>query len=287
MRVTIFGATGLLGKALLPQWEKDEVIGLGSSDADIRDATEVRAAIERTQPEWIVNAAAYTDVDGCESNQEEAFAVNCQGAVNIAASAKAGGARLISVSTDYVFDGQNTEPYETTAPRAPRSVYGKSKAQAEEQIVEILPTACIVRTSWLFGVGGKCFPDTILKLAETRPALDVVDDQRGSPTHAPDLAHAIVALCRRRATGIVHVTNTGECSWFEFAREIVSAAGMNALIRPTTSDKFVRPAARPKYSVLSSSSREQYGIVMPHWKDALRNYLDARRTSAKAEAKAT
>lgn len=287
MRVTIFGATGLLGKALLPQWEKDEVIGLGSSDADIRDATEVRAAIERTQPEWIVNAAAYTDVDGCESNQEQAFAVNCQGAVNIAASAKAGGARLISVSTDYVFDGQNTEPYETTAPRAPRSVYGKSKAQAEEQIVEILPTACIVRTSWLFGVGGKCFPDTILKLAETRPALDVVDDQRGSPTHAPDLAHAIVALCRRSATGIVHVTNTGECSWFEFAREIVSAAGMNALIRPTTSDKFVRPAARPKYSVLSSSSREQYGIVMPHWKDALRNYLDARRTSAKAEAKAT
>jgi len=287
MRVTIFGATGLLGKALLPHWEKDEVIGLGSSDADIRDATEVRAAIERTQPEWIVNAAAYTDVDGCESNQEEAFAVNCQGAVNIAASAKAGGARLISVSTDYVFDGQNTEPYETTAPRAPRSVYGKSKAQAEEQIVEILPTACIVRTSWLFGVGGKCFPDTILKLAETRPALDVVDDQRGSPTHAPDLAHAIVALCRRSATGIVHVTNTGECSWFEFAREIVSAAGMNALIRPTTSDKFVRPAARPKYSVLSSSSREQYGIVMPHWKDALRNYLDARRTSAKAEAKAT
>ena len=287
MRVTIFGATGLLGKALLPQWEKDEVIGLGSSDADIRDATEVRAAIERTQPEWIVNAAAYTDVDGCESNQEEAFAVNCQGAVNIAASAKAGGARLISVSTDYVFDGQNTEPYETTAPRAPRSVYGKSKAQAEEQIVEILPTACIVRTSWLFGVGGKCFPDTILKLAETRPALDVVDDQRGSPTHAPDLAHAIVALCRRSATGIVHVTNTGECSWFEFAREIVSAAGMNALIRPTTSDKFVRPAARPKYSVLSSSSREQYGIVMPHWKDALRNYLDARRTSAKAEVKAT
>ena len=133
MRVTIFGATGLLGKALLPHWEKDEVIGLGSSDADIRDATEVRAAIERTQPEWIVNAAAYTDVDGCESNQEQAFAVNCQGAVNIAASAKAGGARLISVSTDYVFDGQNTEPYETTAPRAPRSVYGKSKAQAEDK----------------------------------------------------------------------------------------------------------------------------------------------------------
>ncbi|HXY08487.1 MAG TPA: dTDP-4-dehydrorhamnose reductase [Terriglobales bacterium] len=276
MRVTIFGATGLLGKALLPEWEKDEVVGLGSSDADIRDAAQVGAAVKRTRPEWIVNAAAYTDVDGCEGNRELAFAVNCQGAVNIALSAKAGGAQLISLSTDYVFDGQSTEPYETTAPRAPRSVYGKSKAEAEERITEILPTACIVRTSWLFGVGGKCFPDTILKLAEKRPALEVVDDQRGSPTHAPDLARAIVALCRRRATGIVHVTNAGDCSWFEFAREIVAAARVNVLIRPTTSDKFVRPAERPKYSVLSSRSREQYGIGMPHWKDALRNYLAAR-----------
>jgi len=276
MRVTIFGATGLLGKALLPEWEKDEVVGLGSSDADIRDAAQVGAAVKRTRPEWIVNAAAYTDVDGCEGNRELAFAVNCQGAVNIALSAKAGGAQLISLSTDYVFDGQSTEPYETTAPRAPRSVYGKSKAEAEERITEILPTACIVRTSWLFGVGGKCFPDTILKLAEKRPALEVVDDQRGSPTHAPDLARAIVALCRRRATGIVHVTNAGDCSWFEFAREIVAAARVNVLIRPTTSEKFVRPAERPKYSVLSSRSREQYGIVMPHWKDALRNYLAAR-----------
>ena len=279
MRITIFGATGLLGKALVAEWKNDEVIGLGSRDADVRDAGEVRAAVERTKPEWIVNAAAYTDVDGCENNRQLAFAVNCQGAVNIAASAKAGGAQLISLSTDYVFDGLSTEPYETTAPRAPGSVYGNSKAQAEEGIAEILPTACIVRTSWLFGVGGKCFPDTILQLAEQRPALDVVDDQRGSPTYAPDLARAIVALCRRRATGIVHVTNAGECSWFEFARETVSAAGLNVLIRPTTSEKFVRPAKRPKYSVLSSSSREQYGVVMPHWKDALRNYLAARGES--------
>jgi len=279
MRVTIFGATGLLGRALVPEWEKDEVIGLGSRDADVRDAGQVRAAVERTQPDWIVNAAAYTDVDGCESNRELAFAVNSQGAANIAASAKAGGAQLISLSTDYVFDGLSTEPYPTTAPRAPRSVYGNSKAQAEERIAEILPTACIVRTSWLFGVGGKCFPDTILQLAEKRPALDVVDDQRGSPTYATDLARAIVALCRRRATGIVHVTNAGDCSWFEFAREIMSAAGLNVLIRPTTSEKFVRPAERPKYSVLSPRSREQYGVVMPHWKDALRNYLAARRES--------
>jgi dTDP-4-dehydrorhamnose reductase len=277
MRVTIFGATGLLGKALLQEWKKDEIVGLGSKDADIRDAGAVHAAVERTRPEWIVNAAAYTDVDGCESNRELAFAVNCQGAVNLAAAAKAAGAQLISLSTDYVFDGRGREPYETTAPRAPRSVYGNSKAQAEQRIAEVLPSACIVRTSWLFGVGGKCFPDTILKMAEKRPSLDVVDDQRGSPTHAPDLARAIAQLCRRDATGIVHVTNAGECSWFEFAREIVSAAGLHALIRPTTSEQFVRPAERPKYSVLSASSREHYGVVMPHWREALRSYLSARQ----------
>ncbi|HXW93407.1 MAG TPA: dTDP-4-dehydrorhamnose reductase [Terriglobales bacterium] len=278
MRVTIFGATGLLGKALVEQWEnhRDEVVGLGSKDADVRDADQVRAVLERTRPEWIVNAAAYTDVDGCEVHRELAFAVNCQGAVNIAAAAKTRGAQLISLSTDYVFDGRSTEPYETTAPRAPRSVYGHSKAQAETRIAEILPSACIVRTSWLFGIGGKCFPDTILKLAEQRPAVDVVDDQRGSPTHAPDLAHAIVELCFRSATGIVHVTNTGDCSWFEYAGEIARAAQLKLLIRPTTSERFQRPAERPKYSVLSARSREQYGIAMPHWKDALRSYLSAR-----------
>jgi dTDP-4-dehydrorhamnose reductase len=285
MRVTIFGATGLLGKALLEQGKADGVVGLGSKDADIRDAGAVRAAVERTQPECIVNAAAYTDVDGCESNRELAFAVNCQGAVNVAAAAKAARAQLISLSTDYVFDGRSNEPYETTAPRAPRSVYGNSKAQAEEGIAKILPTACIVRTSWLFGVGGKCFPDTILKMAEKRPSLDVVDDQRGSPTHAPDLARAIIQLCHRNATGIVHVTNAGECSWFEFAREIVSAAGFDAQVRPTTSEKFVRPAERPKYSVLSARSREQYGIAMPHWKEALRSYLSQRLGEGKAEAR--
>ncbi len=278
MRVTIFGATGLLGKALLGAWDskRDKVVGLGSKDADVRDADQVRAVLERTQPEWIVNAAAYTDVDGCEVHRELAFAVNCQGAVNVAAAAKSRGAQLILLSTDYVFDGLSTQPYETTAPRAPRSVYGNSKAQAETRIAEILPGACIVRTSWLFGVGGKCFPDTILKMAEKRPAVEVVDDQRGSPTHAPDLAQAIVALCRQRATGIVHVTNAGDCSWFEFAAEIARAAKLNLVVRPTTSEKFARPAERPKYSVLSARSREQYGIAMPHWKDALATYLAAR-----------
>jgi dTDP-4-dehydrorhamnose reductase len=283
MRVTILGATGLLGKALIQEWKQDEVIGFGSKDVDVRDASQVRKVIEQAHPEWIVNAAAYTDVDGCESHIELAFAVNCRGAVNVAQAAKACGSRLLFLSTDYVFDGLSNTPYETSHPRAPRSVYGKSKSQAEEEIGEAFPDACILRTSWLFGVGGKCFPDTILKLAASRSEIDVVDDQRGSPTHAPDLARAIIQLCRRGATGIVHVTNSGECSWFEFAREIVKGAGLNTVIRPTTSEKFARPAERPKYSVLSPSSLKQYGITMPHWKDALRDYLLARRTSGAIE----
>jgi len=279
MRVTIFGATGLLGKALIREWKQDEVIGLGSKDVDIRDAPQVRKVIEQTRPEWIVNAAAYTDVDGCESHSGLALAVNCRGAVNVAQAAKACGSRLLFLSTDYVFDGLSTTPYETSHPRAPRSVYGKSKAQAEEKIGEDLPGACILRTSWLFGIGGKCFPDTILKIAASRTEIDVVDDQRGSPTHAPDLARAIVSLCHTGATGIVHATNWGECSWFEFAREIVKGAGLKTVIKPTTSKKFDRPAERPKYSVLSPTSLKQYGIVMPHWKDALQDYLQARQAA--------
>jgi len=279
MRVTIFGATGLLGKALIPEWTQDEVIGLGSKDVDIREVALIRSAVERTCPDWIVNAAAYTDVDGCESNRELAFAVNHRGAVNVAEVAKAFGSRLLFLSTDYVFDGLATAPYETDHPRAPRSVYGKSKAQAEEEIGKRFPDACIVRTSWLFGVGGKCFPDTILKLAASRSEIDVVDDQRGSPTHAPDLAHAIISLCRAGARGIVHATNSGDCTWFEFAREIVKGAGLNTIIRSTTSDKFVRPAERPKYSVLSPRSLREYAITMPHWKAALGNYLAARHAT--------
>src|SRR5580704_6830476 len=162
MRVTIFGATGLLGKALLgpataSEWEGNEVSGLGSKDADIRDSEQVLELVQRTRPDWIVLAAAYTDVDGCETNRDLAFDVNCRGAVNVAQAARQHGSRLLFLSTDYVFDGTKTSPYTTNDRRAPRSVYGRSKADAEMQLAEILPQCCIVRTSWVFGAGGKCF----------------------------------------------------------------------------------------------------------------------------------
>jgi dTDP-4-dehydrorhamnose reductase len=276
MRITIFGATGLLGKALMREWKDDEATGFGSADGDIRDEKQVLTLVQDTRPDWIILAAACTDVDGCETNRELAFDVNCRGAVNVARAAKKQGARLLFLSTDYVFDGTKTTPYATGEPRSPSSVYGQSKAEAEVQLAEILPDCCIVRTSWLFGPGGKCFPDTILKLAETRPELEVVGDQHGSPTYSIDLARAIIQLCRQGASGIVHATNLGDCSWYEFAREIIAAAGLKTVVRETTSDKFVRPTKRPKYSVLSPESLQKHGIAMPHWRDALKRYLVQR-----------
>ncbi len=279
MKVTIFGVTGLLGKALMREWREDQVTGLSSKDADIRDPRQVENAVEETHPDWIVLAAAYTDVDGCETNRERAFAVNRDGAANVAQAAKEHGSRLLFLSTDYVFDGNKTSPYEVNDPRAPQSVYGRSKAEAEVQVEQILPGSCIVRTSWLFGTGGKCFPDTILKLASTRAQIDVVNDQLGSPTYAIDLARAIIQLCRKGAKGVVHVTNRGECTWFDFTQAIVSAAGSKTIVHPTTTEKFPRPAKRPKYSVLSASSLGQYGISMPDWQDALRRYLIERSSA--------
>ena len=277
MRVTIFGATGLLGKALMREWKEDEVTGFGSADADIRDAEQVLHLVQRTRPDWIVLAAAYTDVDGCETNRDLAFDVNCRGGVNVAQAAKQNGARLLFLSTDYVFDGTKTTPYATDDPRSPRSVYGQSKAEAEVQLGQILPQCCIVRTSWLFGTGGKCFPNTILKLAATRPQLEVVGDQRGSPTYSVDLARALIQLCHQEASGVVHVTNCGESSWYDFAREIIARAGLSTVVRQTTSDKFVRAAERPKYSVLSPESLRKRGVEMLDWQDALQRYLAERR----------
>jgi len=280
MRVTLFGASGLLGQELVHELtgnelssEQEQLTAVSSKDADVRDRARVRAVIRDSLPDWILLSAAYTDVDGCESNRDLAFAVNCEGAVNVAQAAREAGSRLMFLSTDYVFDGSKRSPYETSDARNPTSVYGESKAQAEKRLIEILPEVCIARTSWLFGHGGKCFPATILKLASTRPEISVVNDQRGSPTFTRDLASALVKLCRASASGIVHVTNSGNCTWYEFAAEIVRASGMRTKVKPVTTAEFPRPARRPAYSVLSPDSLHAYNIHMPEWQDALRRYL--------------
>jgi dTDP-4-dehydrorhamnose reductase len=280
MRVTIIGAAGLLGKYILREWTGDEVCGVDLPEVDIREPQLVDRLLERRQPDWVVLTAAYTDVDGCESNPDLAFATNCAGAINVAHSARRHGARLMFLSTDYVFDGTKSTPYETGDQRNPRSVYGKSKAAAEIGITQALPNCCIVRTSWLFGVGGKCFPDTILKIAETRPQLNVVNDQRGCPTYARDLARVLIQLCRQNAEGIIHVTNRGHCTWFEFASEIVRLACPTASVAPTTSEEFIRPAERPKSSILSNASLARFGISLPTWQEAIRDYLVERQATS-------
>jgi dTDP-4-dehydrorhamnose reductase len=287
MRVTLFGASGLLGQELVHELRQDEsavnesavkdgdiqLTALSSKDADLRDHARVRDVIRESHPEWIILSAAYTDVDGCESNRDLAFAVNSEGAVNVARAAREVQSRLLFVSTDYVFDGSKRTPYEITDPRKPASVYGESKAMAEERLLELLPDICIARTSWLFGHGGKCFPATIVKLAASRPEISVVNDQRGSPTFTRDLARALAQLCRASARGIVHVTNAGDCTWYDFATEIVRESGLSAKVKPVTTADFPRPARRPAYSVLSPASLNAYQITMPNWQDALQRYI--------------
>lgn len=278
MRLTLFGASGLLGQELVRAFDGVELTALSSRDADLRDRSRVEQVTRDSRPDWIVLSAAYTDVDGCEKNRDLAFAVNHQGAVNVAQAARATAARLLFLSSDYVFDGIKTSPYETTDPRHPMSVYGETKARAEEQLLELVPEVCIVRTSWLFGHGGKCFPATILKLATPKPdnpspQLSVVNDQRGSPTFAPDLASAISQLCQQQASGIVHATNSGDCPWYDFACEIVRTSGLPATVKPVATAEFPRPARRPAYSVLSPATLNVYGIKMPTWQDALHRYL--------------
>jgi dTDP-4-dehydrorhamnose reductase len=284
MRVTLFGASGLLGQELVRELSSEQgpLTALSSKDADSRDRARVRDVIIDSRPDWILLSAAYTDVDGCESNRDLAFAVNCEGAVNVALAARESGSRLLFLSSDYVFDGSKRAPYETSDARNPISIYGATKAQAEERLLEILPEACIVRTSWLFGHGGKCFPATILKLASTRPEISVVNDQRGSPTFTRDLASALVQLCCASARGIVHVTNSGDCTWYEFAAEIVRRAGLSTAIKPVTTAEFPRPAGRPAYSVLSPDSLHAYNIQMPDWKNALQRYLESAPAAASA-----
>lgn len=277
MRVLVLGATGLLGRVLLEQWSTDEVIGTGSRDVDIRDRSKLQACFIRFRPECTVLAAAYTDVDGCERDPKRAHDVNSTGAANVAHACREVGSRLLFVSTDYVFDGRKSVPYEINDEVDPISVYGQSKAEAEKLVQEILPQACIVRTSWLFGVSGRCFPNTILNAAERGKKLSVVYDQIGRPTYNRDLARAITKLCRVGARGTVHSSNSGSCSWHQFACHLLRVAGYAELqVEPIQTEALSRPARRPKHSVLSLTSLEAYGIQMRSWQDTVVDYIRER-----------
>ncbi len=249
-----------------------EVVGLAHGELDIADPAAVTQAVERARPGLVINCAAYTNVDGAESESELARLVNGVGAGNVARAAAAAGGWTIHVSSDYVFDGTRRQPYVESDRPAPRSQYGASKLAGEQAVAEAAPDAhTIVRTAWLFGAHGPCFPATILRLADERDELSVVDDQVGCPTFTGHLAEALVSLADARPPGIIHVAAAGACSWFDFATEIVNAAGKDCTVKPGRTEDLGRPAPRPAYSVLGSE-RATAPRLAP-WQAGLADYL--------------
>jgi dTDP-4-dehydrorhamnose reductase len=282
MRILLIGAKGMLGTDMLQEWTSDELIPADTEDADIRDLNQVQSLVFKTKPHWIVLTAAYTDVDGSEKNPDLAFAVNAKGAENVARVSTEFGARLFYVSTDYVFDGTSSRPYEPNDRPNPLNTYGASKAAGESAVQKYAKEWCIGRTSWLFGASGASFPEKILRASETRSELTVVADQVGSPTYTRDLASVMRDLVRADARGIVHATNSGTCSWFEFAQEILTQAGRPFIrVLSITASEIARPARRPAYSVLSPLSLNQRGITMRHWKETVPFYLKDLRQVGK------
>lgn len=294
MKLLVTGAAGMLGHALVPKLEGagHEVVAArhpqdtapmppappGRERAvaalDVTDGPALRAAARSAKPDWIVHLAAWTDVDGCEGDADRAYLVNALGARNAALAAAAAGAAVLAVSTDYVFGGAAATPRREYDPPAPLGVYGRSKLAGEQAVRETHPRHVIVRTSWLYGRGGKNFVDTILARARSGEPLRVVDDQRGSPTWTADLADGLVALLERAEYGTYHVTGSGDCSWHEFASAACEAAGVPAKVEAINTAELGRPAPRPAYSVLHNGLFEHVtGRRMPHWRDALRRYL--------------
>lgn len=273
MRILIIGSNGLLGSDLVEGWPGDDIIPATSRDVDIREISQIRKLVSQGHPDWIILTAAYTDVDGSERNPDLAYAVNRDGARNVSTVARELRANLCYLSTDYIFDGASNRPYEPQDPAHPLNVYGASKAAGERVIQEEGGGWLIIRTSWLFGPARPSFPEKILLAADSLPKLEVVADQIGSPTYTKDLASAISRLVRSDARGILNVTNSGKCSWFEFAKETLQRAGRNTPVFPITSVEAGRPARRPGYSVLSPIASASYGITLRTWQEALQAYL--------------
>ncbi|EAP96897.1 dTDP-4-dehydrorhamnose reductase [Janibacter sp. HTCC2649] len=271
-RWLVTGAGGMLAHDLLPRLTDagHDVTPLTRTDLDITDASACRAAVEGH--DVVANLAAWTAVDDAESHEGAAFAVNALGAANVAAACERSSARLVHVSTDYVFSGDTSTPYAVNAPVAPRSAYGRTKAAGEWAVLAHCPTALVVRTAWLYGAGGPNFVATISRLATERDTIAVVDDQHGQPTWTADLAEAIPRLVEADAQGGVwHGTGSGQTTWFDFARAIFEELGLDPeRVTPTTTASFPRPAPRPTFSVLDDAKWRTHGLdPLPHWRDGL------------------
>lgn len=275
-KVLITGANGQLGKELVEVFSESgfDVYGFGRDKMDITNQEQVQDVINTIKPNIVLHSAAYTKVDLAESEPEQAFLINAYGTRNVAVVAEEVGAKFVYISTDYVFDGTSTEPYNEFSPTSPLGVYGKSKLAGEQFVRDFHSKFFIVRTSWVYGKHGANFVKTMLKLGEERKELSVVADQTGCPTYTLDLATSILELVATKKYGVYHISNSGSCSWFEFAKAIFEKSNLDVKVLPCTTADFPRPAARPTYSVFEHMSIRVNKIKpMRNWEEGLSSFL--------------
>lgn len=282
MRVLIFGNAGQLGRDLTKVFAADaHVTGYDLPGVSIADPDAVRACIVRDKPTIVINAAAYTNVEGAEHQEAEAFAINEGGARVVAEATRAAGLPLVHISTDFVYDGRKRSPYETTDPPNPLGVYGRSKLAGDVAVRAANPRHFILRTAWLYGPGGNNFVEKIIAAAKKNPPLKVVSDEIGSPTHTWDLAEAARSIATTHAYGLYHAVNAGHVSRDKFAKRILELAGISTPVHPCASGEFPVKAARPAYSVLSTATLEAAcGYRFRPWEDALKHYIERRASAA-------
>lgn len=284
MRVLITGGSGQLGRALRRLARPGtDIFAFDSASLDVSDFDDVRAIVERYEPELVIHAGAMTDVDGCERDAALAYQINALGSQNIAACASQASASLVYVSTNFVFDGEAAEPYHEFVATNPISVYGASKLAGERAVRALCPRHYIVRTAMVYDETGRNFVNTMLRLAEERPSLNVVADQVGNPTYAADLAGAIWRLIEKPAYGTYHLTNEGTASWFDWAVATLQATGSSTPVEPVPASAYQRLARPPRNGALANVAAARLGIRLPVWQDGLRRCL-ARRTELLSEA---
>ena len=275
MRVLVVGAKGMLGSDLMRSLsDTQQVIGTDVEDFDITSQKETLKALLNIRPEWVINVAAYTQVDRCEEEIELAFRVNAEGVKNLALACEEVQARLFHVSTDYVFDGEKHKPYVEEDAAVPVSAYGRSKLKGESYVRDILGNFIIIRIAGLYGRNGSNFVNTIIRMAQKRDKLTIVNDQWVSPTYTVDLSKAMEALIKVSPRGIFHVVNSGYCTWYQFACKILELTGSTIEVVPISSDQLNRPAKRPDFSVLDCKKfTEVTGMEMRPWEAAVKNYI--------------